>query len=69
MSWLKDLFFKGKGRKRELVCVDYAEGDKMLRNPEGGWHLAPEEDKNRALGTVYLERWSAPTVSPSTNHE
>jgi hypothetical protein len=59
MSWLQSLFFKAKGQRRELVCVTYTEGDNMLRDPEGGWHLAPEEDKNKVVGTVYLERWSA----------
>jgi hypothetical protein len=59
MSWLKDLFFKSKGQKRELVCVSYDVGNRMLNDPTAGWHLAPEEDKNRVVGMVYLERWHA----------
>lgn len=59
MSWLQDLFFKRKGQKRELVCVSYAVGDWMLQDLAAGWHLAPEEDRNRARGMVYLERFSA----------
>jgi hypothetical protein len=31
----------------------------MLNDPTAGWHLAPEEDKNRVVGMVYLERWHA----------
>lgn len=40
---------------REVVMVSYAEADRMLRANEG-WRLAPEEDMNRVIGKVFLER-------------
>lgn len=40
---------------REVVFVNYAEGDRLLRKGEG-WRIAPEEDKNRIQGMVWLER-------------
>lgn len=40
---------------REVVLVSYADGDRMLRANEG-WRLAPEEDMNRMIGKVFLER-------------
>jgi hypothetical protein len=44
--------------RRELRLVSYGEADQLLAE---GWVLAPEEDANRAIGWVYLERgarWS-----------
>lgn len=40
---------------RELRCVPWLEGDKIIRLNQG-WRIAPEEDRNRCLGMVYLER-------------
>lgn len=52
---------KPKYRRLELKCFSWSEGDKVLREnigkPESEqWHLAKEEDANKAHGTVYLER-------------
>ena len=44
-------------RKRlELRYVTYAEGDRLIRETPGAWTIAPEEDGNRQIGMVYLER-------------
>jgi hypothetical protein len=40
---------------REVCCVPWVEGDRLLRAGEG-WRLAREEDDNRVIGMVYLER-------------
>jgi hypothetical protein len=55
MNWLRRLFSKPIPFTRELVHVTWAEGDRMLRADEG-WGLAPEEDLNRQVGMVYLQR-------------
>ena len=47
------------GAAREVVCVPYADGDQMLR-AKVGWRLAPEEDRNKVIGVVWLERPAAP---------
>lgn len=54
IAWLKSLFRRPE--PRELVCVSYSVGDRMLRDPSAGWRLAPEEDRNRSGSMVYLER-------------
>lgn len=38
---------------REVRHVSWEEGDRLLRE---GWRLAKEEDGNRVLGMVYVER-------------
>jgi len=46
----------------ELLCVSYEKADKMIRDSVGKpedkqWDIAiPEEDYNRVIGVVYLER-------------
>ena len=45
---------------RELRCVDYHAADRMLRSNEG-WRIAREEDRNKVVGWVYLERDIPPT--------
>ena len=40
---------------RELIFVSYSKANDMLLKKEG-WRLAPEEDKNRVAGMVWLER-------------
>jgi hypothetical protein len=52
---------KPKYRRLELKCFSWSEGDKKIRENYGKpeseqWHLAKEEDTNKAIGTVYLER-------------
>lgn len=55
MNWLRNILKKKPKPPRELVCVSYAEGDRLLRENKG-WRIAPEEDRNRVIGWVYLER-------------
>ncbi len=53
---LAALYWPVKTKKpRELVCVTYAEGNKMLL-ANVGWRIAPEEDSNWLLNKVWLER-------------
>lgn len=44
---------KPNPRRLELRYVNYKEGDRLVRE---GWTIAPEEDNNRSIGMVYLER-------------
>lgn len=54
ISFLRNLFRrKPKPRRLDLRCVDYTEGDKLVRE---GWTIAPEEDRNTVFGMVWLER-------------
>jgi hypothetical protein len=46
-------FFPPRPKRLELRFVTYAEGDKLVRE---GWAIAKEEDRNRLIGWVYLER-------------
>lgn len=64
MNWLRALFRPRATPPRELVFVPYAEGDRMLRDLDAGWRLAPEEDRNRQIGMVYLERARYPLTTP-----
>ena len=41
----------------ELRFVNYTEGDRLVRE---GWTIAPEEDHNRQIGMVYLEKLELP---------
>ena len=41
-----------RGKRVEMRCVTYAEGDRLIKE---GWTLAPEEDGNRGFGMVYVE--------------
>lgn len=59
IKWLKRLF--KKPAPRQLVCVSYFDADVMLREDKS-WRIAPEEDKNRSLGMVWLERDLPATV-------
>lgn len=52
LKWFRSFF---KSTPRELVYVPYSEGDKLIRENKG-WRIAPEEDRNRNIGWVYLER-------------
>lgn len=56
IKWPHSLFRKRPPRPpRELVCVSYADADRMLHQ-NVGWKIAPEEDHNRNHRVVYLER-------------
>lgn len=48
--------FRGKPKPpRELKYLSYAEADTLIGS-DPSWRLAPEEDTNRSIGYVYLER-------------
>ncbi|HEY1723993.1 MAG TPA: hypothetical protein VGF89_01115 [Steroidobacteraceae bacterium] len=75
MSWLRALLGLAAATAiaRELVYVTWAQADRMLRDPSGGWSLAPEEDRNRVLGMAYLERRRPPAdrmsaINPAAAH-
>ncbi len=57
MSWLLDNWERLWPRKKrlELRFLPYAEADKLIRETNGAWTIAPEEDENRRIGFVYLE--------------
>ncbi len=55
IKWLRSLFHGPTPRMRELVYVPYDRADRMLRE-KVGWRLAPEENGNRTIGMVFLER-------------
>lgn len=42
-----------KPKRLELRFVNYSEGDRLIRE---GWKIADEEDNNRVIGWIYLER-------------
>ena len=50
---------KRKRQRLELRYLSYAEADRLIRETQGAWTIAPEEDGNRVLGMVYLERLAA----------
>ena len=54
-GWILGLFRPKPRRPRELVFIRYPEADVLLRQNQG-WRLAPEEDGNRQVGWVCLER-------------
>jgi hypothetical protein len=53
-NWLRDLF-KPKGTRVDLRLLSYQDADRLLLT-EDGWQIAPEEDTNRRIGYVWLER-------------
>jgi hypothetical protein len=57
IQFLKSLFTrKPRKRRAELRCLTYEAADKLIRETKGAWTIAPEEDKNKVIGIVYLER-------------
>lgn len=57
IQFLKSLFTrKPKKVRAELRCCTYSEADKLIRETNGAWTIAPEEDKNKMIGIVYIER-------------
>lgn len=63
MKALRRLYFRlfKHYRRLELKFCSYTEADRLLRDSEGKpepeqWRLAKEEDDNRTMGWVYLER-------------
>jgi hypothetical protein len=57
MNWLRRLFSIAATPRapRQLALVRWGDANTMLL-ANVGWRLAPEEDSNRRLGWVYLER-------------
>lgn len=55
-EWIRRLFRrKPRTRRVEMRVTTWAEADRLIR--EEGWELAiPEEDINRTLGIVYVEK-------------
>lgn len=47
---------KPKPKRAELRYLSYLDADKLIRETNGAWTIAKEEDTNRCLGWVYLER-------------
>ena len=61
-SWLHRLVRRicaPKPKRLELKLATYSEAEGLLKQ---GWTLAPEEDRNHAIGLVYLERLDSPNV-------
>lgn len=52
LMWL----FPRKRKRLEMRFLSYAEADKLIRDTNGAWTIAKEEDTNRYLDMVYLER-------------
>jgi hypothetical protein len=55
IAWLINLLRRDIKPPRELIFVSYIEADRKIRS-QTGWRVAPEEDRNREWGMVYLER-------------
>jgi hypothetical protein len=53
IDWLRGLL--KRAGPRELRFVSYQEADRLMRE-DATWKLAPEEDHNREIGMVYIER-------------
>lgn len=49
-------FCPTKRKRLELRFLSYPEADKLIRETNGAWTIAKEEDKNHCIGWVYLER-------------
>ena len=67
ISWLKKLFYKPKRLELRLVPY-YPDGDRLCRE---GWVIAKEEDHNRMIGFVFLERLETPNAiisRPATDY-
>lgn len=58
-GWIEGIwkaFCPPKRKRLEVRFVTWDVADKMIRESNGGWTVAPEEDKNKVFGVVYLER-------------
>ena len=49
-----------KLRRLELRFLPYVDADRLIRETRGAWTIAPEEDSNRNVGMVYIERLEKP---------
>jgi hypothetical protein len=55
LKWLRDLFGP-KPVRLELRLFTYDEANRVLVHGPGNWQIADEEDMNRRIGYVWLER-------------
>lgn len=62
-SFIRRVWFKfvRTYERLDLQVMSYSEADKLIRRQgepqdSGHWAIAKEEDTNRAIGYVYLER-------------
>lgn len=55
IRWLLNLL-KPKTVRLEVRFVSYAEAEQLFGGQPGQWQIAPEEDTNRRIGWVWLER-------------
>lgn len=53
MRWFSRLFHRPK--RLEIRFLSYADADKLIRETNGAWTIAKEEDRNHVFGWVYLE--------------
>lgn len=63
MKFLRRLYYRvfKRYRRLELQGMSWEDADNAImenpNKPEGAqWHIAPEEDNNRAIGLVWMER-------------
>jgi hypothetical protein len=56
INWLKKTLFKKKPKRIELKLLSWSDADNLIRRTNGAWTIAKEEDKNKVIGMVWLER-------------
>ena len=54
INWLKSKILKQK--RRELIFLTWRDADHLIRQTNGAWTIAREEDNNTNIGMVWLER-------------
>jgi len=52
--WIAHFFIR-KAERLEVRFLTYAAADNLIKETGGAWTIAPEEDRNRCPGMVYLE--------------
>ena len=62
-GWWKRLT-RPKPKRLELRILSYGDADKLIRETNGAWTIAKEEDTNRCIGLVYLERLEVMVTNP-----
>ena len=45
-----------KPKRLELRLLSYSDANKLIRETNGAWTIVKEEDGNRIIGRVFLER-------------
>jgi len=56
LGWL----FRSKPKRLELRCLTYEAADQLIRETQGAWTIAPEEDSNKVPRMVWLELLEKP---------